>query len=39
MTINKEPEAQIFELADIGVVGDPHTVAQERTGKFNERMG
>ncbi len=38
VAVNKDDEAPIFELADLGVVGDLHTVLAEATKALKERQ-
>jgi electron transfer flavoprotein alpha subunit len=37
VAINKDPNARIFEFADLGVVGDVHTVVPKLTELVRER--
>ncbi|MFN8193954.1 MAG: electron transfer flavoprotein subunit alpha/FixB family protein [Nocardioidaceae bacterium] len=39
VVVNKDEEAPIFELADLGVVGDLHAVLPAATEKINARKG
>ncbi len=39
MVVNKDPEAPIFALADLGVVGDLHTVLPAITAEVTSRKG
>ncbi len=39
VAVNKDPEAPIFELVDLGVVGDLHTVLPAATEEINKRKG
>ncbi len=39
MVVNKDPEAPIFALADLGVVGDLHTVLPAITAEVKSRKG
>lgn len=39
LVVNKDPEAPIFELADLGVVGDLHTVLPAVTEQVKARKG
>ena len=39
IAVNKDEEAPIFELADLGVVGDLHAVLPAATEKINARKG
>lgn len=37
--INKDPEAPIFDLADLGIVGDLHQVVPALTEEIASRRG
>ena len=37
VVINKDPEAPIFELADLGIVGDLHAVVPQLTAEIEKR--
>ncbi len=39
VAVNKDDEAPIFELVDLGVVGDLHTVLPAATEEINKRKG
>jgi electron transfer flavoprotein alpha subunit len=39
VAVNKDDEAPIFELVDLGVVGDLHTVLPAATEQINQRKG
>jgi electron transfer flavoprotein alpha subunit len=39
VAVNKDEEAPIFELVDLGVVGDLHTVLPAATEEINKRKG
>jgi electron transfer flavoprotein alpha subunit len=39
VAVNKDPEAPIFALADLGVVGDLHTVLPAATEAIRQRQG
>ena len=39
IAINKDPEAPIFELADLGIVGDLHTVVPQLVEEISKRKG
>jgi electron transfer flavoprotein alpha subunit len=39
ITVNKDPEAPIFEIADFGVVGDLNNVAPQLTEEIKKRKG
>jgi electron transfer flavoprotein alpha subunit len=39
IAINKDDEAPIFELADLGIIGDLHTVLPTATEQINQRKG
>jgi len=39
VAVNKDPEAPIMALADLGVVGDLHTVLPQATGEAHTRRG
>ena len=39
IAINKDPEAPIFKLADLGVVGDVHKVVPQLTEEIRKRKG
>jgi electron transfer flavoprotein alpha subunit len=39
IAVNKDPEAPIFEIADLGVVGDLFTVAPQLTDEVKKRKG
>jgi electron transfer flavoprotein alpha subunit len=39
IAINKDPEAPIFKLADLGVVGDVHKVVPQLTAEIKKRKG
>ena len=37
IAINKDPEAPIFDLADLGIVGDLHSVLPQLTEEIGKR--
>jgi electron transfer flavoprotein alpha subunit len=39
VAVNKDPEAPIFALADLGIVGDLHKVLPDVINKINKRSG
>lgn len=39
IAVNKDPEAPIFELADLGIVGDLHTVVPQLVEEISKRKG
>ena len=39
IAINKDPEAPIFELADLGIVGDLHAVVPQLVEEISKRKG
>jgi electron transfer flavoprotein alpha subunit len=39
IAINKDPNAPIFEISDLGVVGDVHTIAPALTSQLRARLG
>jgi electron transfer flavoprotein alpha subunit len=39
VSINKDPNAPIFEFSDLGVVGDLHTIVPQLTALVKERKG
>jgi electron transfer flavoprotein alpha subunit len=39
VAVNKDPEAPIFALADLGIVGDLHRVLPAVIGAIKERKG